>query len=46
MGASSFISTSGTDSVAFQSPKYFSIMATISSGSKSPATQIAQLLGT
>ena len=28
------------------SPKYFSIVATISSGSKSPDTQTAMLLGT
>ena len=46
MGCSLSYSSSGIEGLGSQSPKYFSTASTISSGSKSPDTQMAMLLGT
>ena len=46
IGASGSQLNTGRSGLGCQSPKYFSTILTNSSGSKSPATQMAQLLGT
>ena len=45
-GASGFTVKVGRFLLGFQSPKYFSMILTASSGSKSPERQMATLFGT